>query len=594
MRLAQLCRLAAIGIVLLCWLDPPVVVAPQPKVQVDVALVPGALADRPAGDASDISVAAALRETAARLADRLDGEADLHVEETTRAEHLPCDAVRPCVLLAGPGVAPVVPGDRRGLMAVVRAGEPLSANVEVTRMESAPAHVSSEGLARLHLRGRGVTGHDSLVRLYDGDTVVGEAIHTWIDDGDAAVDVSWWPLAAGRRRLDARVSTAGLIERTDSDNRAAVAVEVGDERWLVHVHERRPSWATTFVRRALEDDVRFALAARTDLAPRVNASPRADAGLTDEALERARVVVVGAPEVLSAGDVERLERFVYQRGGSLVLVPDRSFSGPVTRLLRHRWQERLVPAPLNAGGLRASEWLLADGTFESDEVTLRADGAPAVVTTPVGAGRVTVAGALDAWRHRDEGGEFARFWRGLVARAAMAAGPAFDVRVSPPWVRPGADVAVRVQLRTLRSSASVDVSAELHCGNDAPAVVRLWPSDEAGGLEGRLTAPAEPGTCEVTARAGALGDARVPLVVSLQPLLPGTGAGASEDEQIARAGGVVTTTASLDPVVQAVRDARSIDRVPEARHPMRSWWWMLPLAAGLSAEWWLRRRGGLR
>ncbi len=594
MRLAQLCRLAAVGIALLCWLDPPVVVAPRPKLQVDVALVPGPLADRPVSDASDVSVAEALRETVARLADGLDGEADLHVEETTSAGHVPCDAVRPCVLLAGPGVAPVVPGDRRGLMAVIRAGEPLSANVEVTRIESAAAHVASEGLARVHLRGRGVAGHDSLVRLYDGDTVVGEATHVWSRDDDAPVDVSWWPLASGLRRLEARVSTAGLVERTDIDNRAAAAAEVGGERWLVHVHERRPSWATTFVRRALEDDARFTLVARTGLAPRVDALPRADAGLTDEALERARVVVVGAPEALGAGDVERLERFVSERGGSLILVPDRPFSGPVTRLLHHRWQERLVPAPLDAGELRASEWLLAGDTFESDEVTLRAEGVPAVVTTPVGAGRVTVAGALDAWRHRDDAGQFARFWRGLVARAAMAAGPAFDVRVSPAWAEPGMDIDVRVQVRTLRPRTSVEVSAELHCGSRAPVAVRLWPSDEAGGLEGRLAAPAEPGACEVVTRAGAMGDARVPLEVSRLSLLPGTDAGTSEDEQIARGGGVVTTTADLDPVVQAVREARSIDRVPEARHPMRSWWWMLPLAAGLSAEWWLRRRGGLQ
>ena len=39
MRLAGLLRLTAIAIALLCWLDPPVVVAPLPPVTAD--LVPG-------------------------------------------------------------------------------------------------------------------------------------------------------------------------------------------------------------------------------------------------------------------------------------------------------------------------------------------------------------------------------------------------------------------------------------------------------------------------------------------------------------------------------------------------------------------------
>jgi len=27
--------------------------------------------------------------------------------------------------------------------------------------------------------------------------------------------------------------------------------------------------------------------------------------------------------------------------------------------------------------------------------------------------------------------------------------------------------------------------------------------------------------------------------------------------------------------------------------PMREWWWILPFALALSAEWWLRRKSGL-
>ena len=45
------------------------------------------------------------------------------------------------------------------------------------------------------------------------------------------------------------------------------------------------------------------------------------------------------------------------------------------------------------------------------------------------------------------------------------------------------------------------------------------------------------------------------------------------------------------------RLARLADALEAARvegRPMRSAWWILPFAACLSAEWWLRRRRGLR
>jgi len=43
-----------------------------------------------------------------------------------------------------------------------------------------------------------------------------------------------------------------------------------------------------------------------------------------------------------------------------------------------------------------------------------------------------------------------------------------------------------------------------------------------------------------------------------------------------------------------IRRTVASPRFSIARHPMRSAWWMLPFAACLSAEWWMRRRRGLR
>jgi hypothetical protein len=47
-------------------------------------------------------------------------------------------------------------------------------------------------------------------------------------------------------------------------------------------------------------------------------------------------------------------------------------------------------------------------------------------------------------------------------------------------------------------------------------------------------------------------------------------------------------------IVQGWLDKRGTERRPETRYPMRSWWWLLPFAGCLTAEWWLRRRAGLR
>lgn len=595
MRLAHLFRLTAIGIALLCWLDPPVVVAPQPRVPVDVVILDGGLGLRPERDGSDRTIALALEEVADELASRLDGEADVRLHADAAPDQVPCDAARPCVLLTAPGVAPSVPDDRRGLLAVVRVGEDLSPNVELLGLEAAAPHVSGEGLARVRLRGRGVAGRRSRIGLYDGPALVGEGIWAWEEDGVAAAGVAWWPVAAGPRRIEARVVTEAVTERTDVDNVASVAVQVGSGAWPVVVHERRPSWATTFARRAIEGDPRFEVTARTDVAPRIVATPRGGPALTTSAIGEARVLIVGAPEALSAADVTLLEQFVRVRGGSAILVPDRAFAGPVTRLLDHRWRERLTDTATSAGMLRASEWLVADGRSAMDEVLVDLEGGPTVVSRPTGAGRLVVVGALDAWRHREDEA-YRRFWRSTVAAAAAAAGPALEIEARPSWVAPGGEIDVRLQARGGLDRQRLDATVELRCPGGAGGPVRLWPGAGSGRLWGRVRAPiVEAGTaCRVVATVEEMGSAETAVVVSPVPLRAGTDVGTAIESRARESGGVVTTAAALDPVIEALRGARSIDRVPEARHPMRSWWWLLPLVACLAAEWWLRRRAGLR
>jgi len=74
----------------------------------------------------------------------------------------------------------------------------------------------------------------------------------------------------------------------------------------------------------------------------------------------------------------------------------------------------------------------------------------------------------------------------------------------------------------------------------------------------------------------------------------GRAAMARMEEVVADTGGLVTNDANLSLVVDALRSLASDIRTPEARRPMRSVWWLLPLVCCLAGEWWLRRRAGLR
>jgi hypothetical protein len=594
MRLAQLLRLTALGIAIMCWLDPPVVVAPQPPVPVGIAIVRSALDEMPAASAGTDTIRTRASAIATRVVELLGADADARVHDMTDPMRLPCDAQQPCVIVTG-GAPIRVPADRRGHTSVVKVGEPLAPNVALTSVDVLATHSEAAGAARVTLRGRDVSNRNTRVRLMDGSAVVGEAVHQWRADGEATVSVPWWPIATGTRTLEVEAVTDGVSERTLLDNEWRTFVDVADARWPVIVHERRPSWATTFVRRTLDGDPRFAIDARTEVAPSVVASTLPGVGSLDEArLDHARVVVVGAPEALTADEVTRLDRFVRRRGGAVVLVPDRPFSGPVSRLLSHRWSERLDPTASAAGELRASEWLVADAPSRFDERLADMGDGPTIVSTPVGEGRVVVVGAMDAWRHRAADGDFDRFWRTIVAGLARAAGPGVDVEAEPRWSMPGEEVTVRVTGRTVRAWPDRVAAARLQCGDAAPLPIRLWPSDASGSFVGRARPPVSGATCTVTAALEGLGEGRVAIQVMPDARSAGPAVDADLDALAARTGGLVVADTAVDGLVEALRALRSDVRTPEARYPMRSLWWFPLFVACLSGEWWLRRRAGLR
>jgi hypothetical protein len=323
-------------------------------------------------------------------------------------------------------------------VSLVVTAAPLGPNVVLrSAVASIAQHATAAGSLRVSMTGIGVAGRRTEMRVSDGRAVVGSAIHEWKTDGEADVAIAWWPMAPGPRVLRVE-AVPGDGETSALDNVIDLGVNVSTGRTRVLVFDPRPSWASTFVRRALEDDSRFRVEHRTSLGPSL-AIATADGRLDAATLDATPVVVVGAPSELRAPDVDLLERFVRVRGGTLVLLPDRVAAPPAARLFQGRWSERLETAPVQIGSLRASELLRPEAVSEMDVTLAMANGAPAIVMSPMGNGRVLVSGAMDAWRHRDaDGGAFDRFWKSVVAEAAIDSA-ALQLRFEARLATPGTD-----------------------------------------------------------------------------------------------------------------------------------------------------------
>jgi hypothetical protein len=273
-------------------------------------------------------------------------------------------------------------------------------------------------------------------------------------------------------------------------------------------------------------------------------------------------------------------------------VPDRPITGPATRLVHHRWHERLDAAATAAGPLRASEWLVAADVGPLDLVWSQSNEGAAVVATPVGGGIVVVSGALDAWRHRTADGAFDSFWRATVARLAISVGPPVALRISDDGEGTHGATA-GLTARTTRRMPEWTVTATRRCDNGDATSVRLWPADGTGAFAGHVPIGSRTG-CRLEAEVAGLGRATATLDRTEAPLRYPRWDQSEMRALALRTGGLVIDNGIVQPLVRSWLDARSAERRPEPRYPMRSWWWLLPLIASLSGEWWLRRRAGLR
>ena len=481
----------------------------------------------------------------------------------------PCPSSGGCVLVSGEKVPRRVTAGAT----VVGAVRLRSSTTRVMRAIDTPPRVPLNATSTLRVV---LNDTGKRVEVFDDDVRVGYA-----EPSDAkVVDVRWTPIAQGARAL--RVNVAG--------ERADVGVVVTNDPVPVLFYEPETTWAGTFVRRALADDVRFELSGRTQVAPPVAITRGRGPQLSAATVNKSDLIVVAAPDSMRTADVDLLERFVRQRGGSLVLVLDRRPVGPVVRLLPENFAEGRVTDPQPVGPLRATELVTFDNAFGATTLYHAGDRA-VVISRALGRGRVIVSGALDAWRYRDAGDSFDGFWQSLGWDAAAAAGPALRLTTDRSLVRPHEDVRVEIETQTLSDLGDeLTATGRYDCGNDAGAL-RLWPGPRRGTFAARFQ-PRAAGACHLYATVGDW-SATTPLLVKDDARTPDPGDSRLEGAVTAY-GGLVVDQGREDELVARVRERLPQQRELAEIHPMRSPWWIVPLVMCLGSEWLLRRRTGMR
>ena len=442
-------------------------------------------------------------------------------------------------------------------------------------------------------------------------------------DTTRSVSLTYVPSAPGPVVLQVRTFAAEQSDTARSD----VLVDVRENRWSVLFFDRRPAWMSTFVRRALEHDPRFAVTSRVITSTNVSRETgRPPAGLdVIVGTSRFDAVVIGAPDALTARDVDGIASLLRTRGSSVLVLADHAATGPADVLLDYGgWRTRAFrsPALLSASTIadRTGDPPLLKGlafgvprhlprgavplamlrdTATSASRTSGADSgvvvsAPTIIwRVPVGLGQLVVSGAFDAWRFRDSSqSRFDATWRDLIGELANQRQMALELRLSRSLTLPRAVTTIEVTPRDTANATPI-VATIRPTDASTDSVVSLSLVEGTSGVrQGTMRAPEKPGQYEVLAVQG-LDSVRSPLVVAARvardaddnPMLLAAWAASRGGQVIAR-----DSVASLSRVLEGV--LRPVPRITEW-HPMRSPWWVVPFALALAAEWWMRRRRGL-
>jgi hypothetical protein len=495
--------------------------------------------------------------------------------------------------------------DRTPLVAVLPEDRQSIRIVNVRAPATAPLHTRVP--VEVTVEARGARGRDVSAWIQSGNLMVDEK-RLLVDSDTARLSLTTHYVApnAGPHTILAAIRLDG----SSAADSTLTVVDVRDERLEVLFHDQRPAWASTFVRRAVEQDPRFSVSHRVLTSRGLsNSSGVAPRSLGEGGrLDALKAIVIGAPEQLTDADVAGLDEFMRRRGGRVVLLLEGASGGRaierLTGVARWRSTRMDVTAPITSAAgvevLRGKElvWpaeLPAVSELHASSVARDSTRRALVWSVPVGAGRLLVSGAIDAWHRRDAASGFDEFWTSALAKLAAAAPGLIEVDVSPASAAPGQTATVRVTLRDAFLSAqdvrASRVSARLLAeGESMP--VRLWPEIEPGVFTGRIVAPRQVGTHRLIV-SSASDSTTAPIVVDARARRS-----SDDDRQFIEAfassrGGFVASEYELRALPGRLSSAiRAMPRV-ESWHPMRSPWWIVPFALLLGAEWWSRRRRGL-
>jgi len=513
------------------------------------------------------------------------------VEPREGQSRMPCGRDEQCVVIADGSIDASVPSDLSKPLSLFTVAPGDGSNVAVRSISVSRGHHSAGGVARIELSGTGVgAAMKSEVRVLDGGAVIGSATREWSGASTLTIDVPWWPIDTGARAL--RIDVPPFEgERTLIDNHVDIGVDIGVTRSTVLVFDARPSWSSTFVRRAIEDDRRFAVGYRARLAPALSAGT-ANGRLDVAALDLASTAVIGGVDALTSSDVALLEQFVRVRGGTLVLLPERAPAGPWSRLLPGTWTEHLAATPETVGALHASEVLHAERLPMTATVLARSGSSASIVVLPVGGGRMVISGAMDAWRYRDlDAGGFDQFWRSLIAEGS-ASGEGLQLRFEDALSARGSRARFTLRDRRMAPAPATEASVIARCGSALATVIRVWPAGAHGEFMGELPVSSS-GSCSIEA---AINDRQVAgsIAVAATPAYGVEQTLAKLERRVIASGGVIGRAGEEALLARALATAPMSATVTTTVHPMRAAWWLLPFAGCLSIEWWLRRHAGLR
>jgi hypothetical protein len=473
-------------------------------------------------------------------------------------------------------------------------------------------HVDARAPVIVRVRATGASGAELAVSLRR-DGIVVDRVAVPVDGDDVRKDLRL-SLAAPASFLDPRIRVTATIDRPAVTVHADAAVATRPGRARVLFHDGRPSWLSTFVRRAVGTDPRLAVTSRVGTsrgAAILTGDP--PAGLGDAAaLSAFETIVIGAPDTLTARDLETLDAVLRTRAATVVLLLDHEEAATVVdRLLGPRgWTTAMHDAPVTlsavdseSGSLRATELLTPRAVPPGARVLIALPGRGAAVVwqAAAGAGRVIVSGALDAWRFREaDAHAFDRFWRDTIGNAAETPAAPVELVVTPDVVRPGRLVHARVWVRNVALDPSAQPPAAgfavpaMRIGSGPEAtVVRVAPGPQAGQFDAEFSAPPVPGTHVVRIESD-YGNAVAPLVVAEDAEGPQPDERALLDAWTASRGGRVVSDGQLDDLRRALDAAISPPSERITWHPMRSPWWMVPFAACLAIAWARREAQGSR